>query len=199
MDARVGELLAELEDRGVLQHTLVVLASDHGESFGSDLGDRDPAGHGTSLYPEQLRVPLALIAPTLEPARFDHPISLRELPSLIAETLKLPDSPFRSDAGRAVASSYSPGVPPIYASLNYGDRKLRSIIWGDWQYIRNQRDLAADELYDLQSDPRASRSLAPLHPLVPEMRRLLNQFMALETASEAASKNGSEESLTPAK
>ncbi len=68
-DHYVGELLATLDRLGLVDDTLVVVTSDHGE----DLGDRmplHPGSHGHSLYDEQLLVPLILFDPTR-----DYPVS----------------------------------------------------------------------------------------------------------------------------
>ncbi|HNC96426.1 MAG TPA: sulfatase-like hydrolase/transferase, partial [Myxococcota bacterium] len=53
------QLLGGLEDRGLLDHTLVVFTADHGESF-------DEGGeirHGASLRQEQLIIPLMFLHP----------------------------------------------------------------------------------------------------------------------------------------
>ena len=47
-------MLRALEARGVLQHTLVIVAADHGELF----GEHGLTGHGNALYTPLLHVPL---------------------------------------------------------------------------------------------------------------------------------------------
>lgn len=54
LDALIGDLLRELERRGMLDDTIVLVTSDHGEEF----GDHGGHGHGHTLYGELLRVPL---------------------------------------------------------------------------------------------------------------------------------------------
>lgn len=54
-----GELLAELEARGILDEITIVVVSDHGEAF----GDHGTWEHRTSLHDEQVRVPLAIRTP----------------------------------------------------------------------------------------------------------------------------------------
>ncbi|MGH9902711.1 MAG: sulfatase, partial [Pyrinomonadaceae bacterium] len=56
LDHQLGLLFDELGRRGLLENTLVVVTSDHGEEFGEHGG----AYHGTSLYEEQVRVPLRI-------------------------------------------------------------------------------------------------------------------------------------------
>jgi hypothetical protein len=64
LDSDFGKMLAILKSRGVLDKTVIAVTSDHGESFGEKwMMDHEPSGHGTSLYPEQTRVPLILWAP----------------------------------------------------------------------------------------------------------------------------------------
>jgi arylsulfatase A-like enzyme len=58
-DHYVGEVLRELEERGLADTTLVVFTSDHGE----ELFDHGLFGHGQSLHQELVRVPLILAGP----------------------------------------------------------------------------------------------------------------------------------------
>ncbi len=53
-DRAIGDLLADLESRGLLDDTLVVLTSDHGEEF----AEHGRLMHGRSLFEEVIEVPL---------------------------------------------------------------------------------------------------------------------------------------------
>ena len=59
LDRRLGLLLQELGRRGVLDDTLVIVASDHGEH----LGDHGLFFHGCSLYRQLVQVPLVIVDP----------------------------------------------------------------------------------------------------------------------------------------
>ena len=59
-DAALGELLDDLEERGLADSTLVVVVGDHGEAF----GEHAHSNHFL-LYQEDLHVPLLLINPRL--------------------------------------------------------------------------------------------------------------------------------------
>ena len=63
LDAQIGKLIDELKRRGVLENTLVVITSDHGE----EMGEHGLFGHGRSLYSQELHVPLVVL-----PARRDR-------------------------------------------------------------------------------------------------------------------------------
>ena len=59
-DTELGRLFLGLEQRGLLDETLIVFNSDHGEEF-DDHGSME--GHGWTLYDEVLHVPLILVFP----------------------------------------------------------------------------------------------------------------------------------------
>lgn len=63
LDAQIGTLLDTLARRGVLEHTVVVLTSDHGESF----GEHGMMFHGHSMYVDQIDVPLMIRYPARVP------------------------------------------------------------------------------------------------------------------------------------
>lgn len=59
LDAAIGALWARLAARGLDRSTLLVFAGDHGEEFAEHGGFE----HGTTLFDEQVRVPLVLRLP----------------------------------------------------------------------------------------------------------------------------------------
>jgi arylsulfatase len=67
-DDGVAALVLALRRQGLLERTVTIVASDHGEEF----QDHGRAGHGQSLYEEVLRVPLIVHAPGLVPAGTRH-------------------------------------------------------------------------------------------------------------------------------
>jgi arylsulfatase A-like enzyme len=95
LDDEIDRLLTELDRRGVLQNTIVVLTSDHGELFNENGYSR----HGNSLYRNALHVPLVVLAPGRVPAatRVRHPVTLRDLAATIldlaGDAAVTPDAP----------------------------------------------------------------------------------------------------------
>jgi arylsulfatase A-like enzyme len=61
-DHHIGRLLDALEERGMLERTIVIFTSDHGEEFGEHGGEF----HYTS-YEEVMRVPLVFAGPGIAP------------------------------------------------------------------------------------------------------------------------------------
>ena len=94
LDDRIGRLIDDLERRGLLEDTLVIITADHGELLGDHGG---LFGHGASLYDGELRVPLIVMAPGLPAgAVVDEPVSLRALPSTVGALAGLDDLPFQA-------------------------------------------------------------------------------------------------------
>lgn len=91
LDDQVALLLADLDRRGVLQNTIVILTSDHGEQFGEHGQD----AHANSLYRQVLHVPLIVVAPGRVPAgvRIGRQVTGRDLPATILDLLSLPRDP----------------------------------------------------------------------------------------------------------
>lgn len=70
---QLSQLLDILEKNGILNRTLIILTSDHGESWGERIHDKSKisdnfALHGRFLYDEVLKVPLIFWRPDLFPS-----------------------------------------------------------------------------------------------------------------------------------
>jgi arylsulfatase A-like enzyme len=87
MDAWLGDVLAALDQRGILDETLVIVTADHGESF----GEGGYMAHGFALGEALIHVPLVIAGPGA--LGRDRVFSLAELPGLIAAAAGVPDHP----------------------------------------------------------------------------------------------------------
>ena len=65
LDEQLGQLFRNLDSRGLLKNTVVVLTSDHGEHFGEH---GTMFGHKFTVYDQETHVPLLVIAPGRVPA-----------------------------------------------------------------------------------------------------------------------------------
>ncbi len=117
LDEQLGKLLDELERQNLLDSTLVVITSDHGEAFGDHL----VFGHGNSLYLDEIAVPLVILSPGAPAGRVVFaPVSLRDLPATVIDQLGLADgSPF---PGHSLAAYWwlTPGqkLPEVSPALS---------------------------------------------------------------------------------
>jgi arylsulfatase A-like enzyme len=157
VDEAISALLAELDRRTLLEDTLVVVTSDHGEEF----AEHGQLLHGQSLHEELLRVPLVLWAksglPRLESEEpFAH---LDFLPTML-DALGVPIPPGLDGASRwAEVGAGKP--PPQQAMTFHVDRHAgASLALLDAPYKLIERWGDPDELlYDLSSDPEEGRPL----------------------------------------
>lgn len=58
-DTEFGKLVKYLEASGLMENTIIILTSDHGESF----WEKGVRGHGGSLYEEEIKIPLIIYLP----------------------------------------------------------------------------------------------------------------------------------------
>jgi arylsulfatase A-like enzyme len=127
IDAEVDRILEELEARGLLENTVVVVSSDHGEQF----GEHGLFAHGGELYTQVLHVPLLISGPGVaRGVRVGEAVSLVDLPATLLE-LARGSGPSAADAGLA------PGPPGDRATGDatgggtwVGGRSLIPL-WGD--------------------------------------------------------------------
>jgi arylsulfatase A-like enzyme len=156
VDRFLGRVHAGLEERGLLENTILVVVGDHGEGF-AEHGRRQ---HDNVIYEEGLRVPLILAGAGLT-GRARRISGLRQtidiLPT-IAELLGM-----RLEGELPGRSLFDPeGHEAIYASCWYSNRCL-SIRRGDRKFIHhyNRRGL---EVFDLRLDPLEKDNLLGTDP-----------------------------------
>ncbi|HSR90758.1 MAG TPA: sulfatase-like hydrolase/transferase, partial [Gemmatimonadales bacterium] len=159
MDDATRSLFAELARRGLLDHTIVIITSDHGEQF----GEHGKVFHMNSLYRVLLEVPLLIRFPPAVPANqlIPTPVSLRDIPRTV---LRLTGVAGENVPGRSLTRFWKPEPAAadslILAELstwrgrNLGPHAMVSN--GAW-YIWTRKDSV--ELYDQLGDTAQSTSL----------------------------------------
>lgn len=87
-DAGVGQVLDLLAETGRLDNAMIVVTSDHGESFG-DHGVL--VGHGLALTDDEIKVPLVIRFPRAEGAgrRLDTLVDLSDLAPTVLEAMEV--------------------------------------------------------------------------------------------------------------
>ncbi len=181
LDEQIGRLLDRLGRQGVLKNTWLIIASDHGESFGEHAG---VFCHGTSLYQTELHVPLLIVPPDGQALKrvVKEPVSLRDLAATVVNVLGFDaGSPFPGtslarhwpiaspapafDAGTAPIARLplSEVVPGFAINVDaYGlPRKsmpLGALTDGEWSYIRSEGNVH-EELYHLRADANQQRNV----------------------------------------
>jgi arylsulfatase A-like enzyme/Flp pilus assembly protein TadD len=185
-DGALRGLLDRLRGENQLTNTLVVVASDHGES----LGEHGERTHGLFAYDATLRVPLIVWAPA------------RLGPTVVAATARLVDvmptildlvgvaQPDGLD-GRSLRPSVNGGdvredtgcyFEALNANLTRNWAPLRGVVQGGLKLI----DLPQPELYDLAVDPAEQRNLYAAQrerarPLEAALDRIVKSASAVAT------------------
>jgi arylsulfatase A-like enzyme len=173
LDAQLRSLFAELDRRGLRDNLLVVITSDHGESF----GEHGLLEHQISLYRDQIHVPLLLRLPGRTPAgaRVSAPVGLNQVAATVAVLAGLQDHPFPGLALDTFWGGAAPESPAVISEVAGGpwpgvarhwpiyEGPIRSLVTDRWHLLLTGNGQV--ELYDWSADPREERNLAaePVH------------------------------------
>jgi arylsulfatase len=177
VDAQLGELLDDLRRLGLLERTLVLVTSDHGEEW----FERGRLQHGKTLYDELLCIPWILRVPGRAPRAIATPAMQVDVMPTLLGALGLP-----LDA-RMQGVDLLAGTPrprPRWAEVDDKFASKVSLRAGAWKLVhgppeaevvlRNER---AWELYDLAHDPGETRDLSGSEPArLAELQRQLEAF-----------------------
>jgi arylsulfatase A-like enzyme len=150
LDAELGRLFRELDRRGALANTLVILTADHGDEF----AEHGFVDHGNTLYRPSVQVPLVVWFPGHVPAgrRVKSPVSLQNLAATVLD-LAAP-GPGRLP-GRSLARFWRRDAEAdpdtIVATVRPPGGKLSSIAFAGRRYIRDDVT-GSEELYDFEHD-----------------------------------------------
>ena len=175
LDGEIGLLLADLEKRGVLDETLVVVLADHGE----ELGERGGIEHGHTLKEELLHVPYIWRLPaSWRGPGLRHERAMVETRTLAPTLMTLVGQPVPATVSAPSLLPWLVGRPPAeppYKVLAAESNGMFS--------IRNERfKLVAQpakksfELYDLEADPGERHDVAAERPA--EFEALRSAFRA---------------------
>jgi len=133
LDHRLGELLDALRERRLLDRTVLLLTSDHGE----ELLDHGQVGHGGTLFHEVIEIPMLLRLPNrARVGRVSEPARLVDVfPTLLsAAGIGIPPGL----EGRDLLSSL-PDAPEIVAETRHKRSYRVSVRRGDWKLVRSYR------------------------------------------------------------
>jgi len=159
-DSLVGRFRGALDERGLLDDSLIIVTSDHGEG----LGDHGETVHGFFLYDTTIHVALIVRPPAGDGAGrvVDRPVSHVDLLPTILDLVGLPAPEIVHGrslvpliAGRDVSWDRPVYSESLYPLLHYGWAPLRAIRTDRFKLI----DVPRPELYDLARDPAEERNL----------------------------------------
>ena len=151
LDRHLGQLFRDLEERGLLESTVVVVTADHGEQF---------LEHGSVLhgahYEECVRVPLLIRTPETAGARTEVLAGLLDVMPTVLELAGL-DSPGME--GRSLLPWLADGAGPPGGEVIFTETAshLQGMRTREWSLVRGP---GGWRVYDALRDPRQERDLA---------------------------------------
>jgi arylsulfatase len=159
VDQEIGRLGAALREQGLLQKTVVMLTSDHGES----LGEHDYYfDHGENLFDPSLKIPLLVVAPGGAAAR-RSPVfasTLDIVPTLL-DAVKVSYPP--DLAGHSLLAEVTSGTATARDRLfAQNDRNLTATFDRSYKLVATPRDEGGADLalFDRQKDSGERRNVA---------------------------------------
>jgi arylsulfatase A-like enzyme len=197
VDHHIGKIIEKLKEKGVWDNTIIMIVADHGDEF----FEHNSIGHRSTLFAEQVRIPMVLRAPNMPAAgsRISNISRIYDVaPTLLdlATNKSLPGAEGESLSAdingdtidRSAFQNIFSGATRRSRSLNIADgwRNSRFTVLRSFKY--NQAD-SNDELtavtplprkstnspyfvFDRKSDPHEASPLAPSDPRYSEALNL---------------------------
>ncbi|MEZ5333501.1 MAG: sulfatase-like hydrolase/transferase [Thermoanaerobaculia bacterium] len=178
MDESFGALLGMLEEKGVLDETLIVVVGDHGEG----LFQHDESTHASFLYNATQHVPLWIASPRHRERAGESVATMVRTLDVTPTILDLLGLPPGDDVqGRSLrpvleGSEMAPEpamMETYYNWFRYGWAPTRALDTGEWKVIESPKP----RLYRSQEDPDELHDLSGREParvaeLLEQLRRL---------------------------
>lgn len=147
-DRAVGALVRST--RSARADTIIIVTADHGEAF----GEHHSQFHGTTLYEEQVRVPLVVSAPWLfGPARRAEPVQNIDLMPTVLHAIGHPTS--AAVRGRDLGSTLLGGEPS--AGVAFASLPGASLLAVGRDRLICRHSIAVCSLFELDADPHQNQ------------------------------------------
>lgn len=178
IDEFINSLLIKLDNNGILDNTIIIFTSDHGEEF----MDHGALQH-LQFYNEILHVPLIIYFPSLKHTVIEQNTRTVDIFPTTLELLKIRNNTkIRGTSLLPIIIGSSQERPVI--SIMGSDK---SIVWKEYKYINqlsSQNDLSkpiTNELYDLKKDPFEKNNVLNT---TPELKKELTELYEKEVQPE---------------
>jgi arylsulfatase A-like enzyme len=181
-DHQFGLILDRLKAQGLYDDTLIIFTSDHGEEF----LEHGYGGHGSTLFDDQLRIPLVIKFPRNAHAGtvVRQRVSLLDIaPTVLAEAgVTRPDGLEGTDLVELLSGAEQP-QRPLFLDLdlvNHGKTNfIQGVMLGSYKYLRAHAPVRVSRLFDLGEDPGEKSNLfADMPRLAQELGNMVDGHMS---------------------
>ncbi len=200
VDLLMGDFRRFMEEKNLMEKTLIIFTSDHGES----LGEHKENAHGFFIYDSDIRVPLIVRFPEKKLQGNIVSSQVRSIDIMPTILNMLGEESPESVQGKSMLplilgkqggealSAYSETYWPRY---HYGWSELKSLRKGQYKFI----DAPKPELYDILEDPGELNNLVNMkaalgQEMKTELKALIDRYSA-EGIEEAVPKKIDNDSL----
>jgi arylsulfatase A-like enzyme len=166
VDDGVGQMIAKLEEKGVLDDTLVIYTADHGLS----VGHHGFWGHGEDTWPSNMHrsannIPLVIRYPKVaqQGKQLDDLVGTTDIFATIVDIagceLESPESTF----GTSLCPLLRGDDIDLRDEVFMEQEETRAIRTSKWLFMRRIENTSYDfknELYDLENDPDERKNVA---------------------------------------
>ena len=175
IDRQIGEIIAALERRGLLEDTIIVLAGDNGLAVGQ---------HGLmgkqNLYEHSVRIPLVMRGPGIPAAQTSESyVYLQDVYPTLCELCGL-DIPASVDGRSFVPVLRDPGAAVREDLYLVFQARIRGIIRGGIKLLEYRSEqLKLTQLFNLNDDPWERNNLAGTagtERLTAQLRRRMEEY-----------------------
>jgi arylsulfatase A-like enzyme len=182
LDNHLEMFFNALQTRNILDNTVIIVTSDHGEEFLEHGG----VLHGQTLYDELMRIPLIIAGPEIpEGELVTKQVQIIDIMPTILDLCGVPIPP--EAEGRSMVplmrreNAEWAEIAFMEADWRNVKHDIKRAIRTDGYKLYYDRYSGKEELYDLISDPGEQNNVIESHPEVAEsLRKQLKKWMATE-------------------
>ena len=184
VDREFSRILQHLKQRGLMEKTIIMLLSDHGEAF----WQHRVQGHNYSLYEEVMRIPLIMRFPReegLRGVRRKQPAGTLQIFPTVAEIFQLSTRNLRWPSPSLVPVILrNDAIAQEFIFSQAAGQKGYAVRSAEFKYIRYAKR-EYDEMFLLKEDPKETRNRIGEYPIVAGYCRLALEKILKEMRSSA--------------
>jgi arylsulfatase A-like enzyme len=164
-DALVGDIVRLVEQKRS-PGAVFVVSADHGEEH----GDHGGRYHGTTVYEEQVRVPLVVVGPGVKPSVVAPPVQTIDLlpTTLAALDVPIPPRLRGRDLGPLLAGTVQEGEQ----GLAFAETDDYTLVARGADRLVCARKIGSCSLYDVERDPEEKHPIGDRPERVVELKKL---------------------------